>query len=190
MRVQCTVAASRGGAWGGKCPPVGGSAPPFDPPVRRKTWPKSAIFGKFLDFGPLRIAFCPLDAPHKKISGAATGNAQCKLEIPIILHGTWSVGILIRNHGDVCLLLLALYWWYRMTDELSLKITLLNWKYRKIDKWYTNKIVVNCCQINCQTDEISTRSTFLSLLNDTIRIVLKRLHPFICPTDDLPCNVI
>ena len=50
------------GAWGSKCPPVGGSAPP----VRRKKWPKSAIFGKFLDFCPLRIAFCPLDAPPKK----------------------------------------------------------------------------------------------------------------------------
>ena len=68
-------------------------------------------------------------------------NAQCKLEIPTVLHGAWSVGILIRRH---------LHPW----------LTSLNWKYRKIDKWYTNKIVVNCCQINCQTDETSTRSTF------------------------------
>ena len=68
-------------------------------------------------------------------------NAKCKLEIPIVLHGTWSVGLLIRSH---------LHPW----------LTSLNWKYRKIDKWYTNKIAVNCCQINCQTDEISTRSTF------------------------------
>ena len=75
-------------------------------------------------------------------------NAQYKLEIPIVLHGTWSVGILIRRH---------LHPW----------LTSLNWKYRKIDKWYSYKIVVNCCQINCQTDEISTRSTF------TIRIVWK-----------------
>ena len=68
-------------------------------------------------------------------------NAQCKLEIPIVLHGTWSVGLLIRSH---------LHPW----------LTSLNWKYRKIDKWYTNKIAVNCWQLNCQTDEISTRSTF------------------------------
>ena len=58
-------------------------------------------------------------------------NVQCKLEIPIVLHGTWSVGIMIRRH---------LHPW----------LPSLNWKYRKIDKWYTNKIVVNCCQINCQ----------------------------------------
>ena len=62
-------------------------------------------------------------------------NAQCKLEIPIVLHGAWSVGT--------------------FTPDLY---TSLNWKYRKIDKWYTNEIVVNCCQINHQTDEISTRS--------------------------------
>ena len=64
------VAASRG-AWGHLPPPVGGSAP-HSPPVRRKKWSKSAIFGKFFDLCPLRIAFCPLDTPHKKISGAAT----------------------------------------------------------------------------------------------------------------------
>ena len=51
-------------------------------------------------------------------------NAQCKLEIPIVLHGTWSVGLLIRSH---------LHPW----------LTSLNWKYRKINKWYTNKIAVN-----------------------------------------------
>ena len=61
-------------------------------------------------------------------------NAQCKLKIPIILQGTWSVGILIHRY---------LHPW----------LTSLNWKYRKIDKWYTNKIAVNCCQINCQTDQ-------------------------------------
>ena len=43
------------GAWG-ICSP---------PPVRRKKWPKSVIFGKFWDFCPLRIAFFPLNAPHK-----------------------------------------------------------------------------------------------------------------------------
>ena len=47
-------------------------------PVRRKKWPKSAIFGNFLDFYSLRITFCPLDAPHKKflvppLSPAITG---------------------------------------------------------------------------------------------------------------------
>ena len=80
-------------------------------------------------------------------------RVQCtvKLEIPIVLHGTWSVGILIRSH---------LHPW----------LTSLNWKYRKINKWYTNKTVVNCCQINCQTDEISTRSTF---------------HPFLMIRSDL-----
>ena len=54
-----------GGGHGGKMPPVGGSAPHL-PPSQKKKLPKSAIFGKFLDFCPLRIAFCPLDAPHKK----------------------------------------------------------------------------------------------------------------------------
>ena len=60
------------GGHGGKCPPSE-ALPPTCPPLRRKKWPKSAIFGKFLDFCPLRIAFCPLNAPlHKKISGAGT----------------------------------------------------------------------------------------------------------------------
>ena len=54
------VAASRGAF-----APLGGSVPSLPSP-RRKKWPKSAIFGKFLDFCPLRIAFCPLDVPHKK----------------------------------------------------------------------------------------------------------------------------
>ena len=39
-------------------------APP--PPRQKKKWPKSAIFGKFLDFCPLRITFSPLNALHKK----------------------------------------------------------------------------------------------------------------------------
>ena len=39
---------------------------PHLPPVRRKKWPKSAIFGKFLDFCPLRIAFPPRCPPPKK----------------------------------------------------------------------------------------------------------------------------
>ena len=66
----------KGGGHGGICPPppVGGSSPHLPPPVRRKKWPKSAIFGNFLDFCSLRVAFFPLDAPHKKFSGAATGS--------------------------------------------------------------------------------------------------------------------
>ena len=35
------------------------------PPSQKKKWPKSAIFGNFLDFCPLRNVFCPLDAPTK-----------------------------------------------------------------------------------------------------------------------------
>ena len=49
---------STGSSGGRKVPP---------PPVRRNKWPKSSIFGKFLVFCPLRITFCPLDAPTKKI---------------------------------------------------------------------------------------------------------------------------
>ena len=59
---RCAVAASRGGA-------AGGSAPPLAPLSEGKKWPKPAIFDKFLDFCPLRIAICPFDAPHTKISG-------------------------------------------------------------------------------------------------------------------------
>ena len=62
------------GPWG-HLPPIGGSAPPTCPPIERKKWSKSVIFGKFFDFCPLRNAFCPLDAPppqKKKNSGAAT----------------------------------------------------------------------------------------------------------------------
>ena len=36
------------------------------PPVRKIKRPKSAIFGNFLDFYPLRITFCPLNASHRK----------------------------------------------------------------------------------------------------------------------------
>ena len=35
----------------------------------------------------------------------------------------------------------------------------LNWKHCTIDKWYTNETHINCCQMNYQTNEISTRST-------------------------------
>ena len=39
--------------------------PPTFPRVRRKKWLKSAIFGNFLIFSPLRYAFCPPDASTK-----------------------------------------------------------------------------------------------------------------------------
>ena len=55
------MAASRGAF----APPLEALPPLAHPPIRWKKWSKSAIFGKFLNFCPLRIAFCPLDAPHK-----------------------------------------------------------------------------------------------------------------------------
>ena len=55
------VAASRGR---GAFPPVGGSSPTH--PQSKEKRPKSAIFADFFKFLPLRIAFCPLDARHKK----------------------------------------------------------------------------------------------------------------------------
>ena len=72
-KMDLSVAASMG-AWGAKCSRVGGSSPPPLAPQSEEKIVKISHFGKFLDFCPLRIAFCPLDAPHKKISGAATGN--------------------------------------------------------------------------------------------------------------------
>ena len=53
------------GGHGGQMPPVGGSAPTF-PPVRRKKWPKSAIFGKFWIFAPQNRILPPRCPPHKK----------------------------------------------------------------------------------------------------------------------------
>ena len=50
------------GAFAPHPPTVGGSSPTLAP-LKRKNWPKSAIFAKFLGLCPLRIAFCPLDAP-------------------------------------------------------------------------------------------------------------------------------
>ena len=58
------------GGHGAFDPPVGGSAPP--PLHLEKKIAKISHFWHFFLFLPLRIAFCPLDAPHKKISGAAT----------------------------------------------------------------------------------------------------------------------
>ena len=43
---------------GGHFPPVRGFVPPLSP-IRRKKWPKSVIFSKFVYFCPLRIAFSP-----------------------------------------------------------------------------------------------------------------------------------
>ena len=60
-----------GGIKGGGMGQSEALAPFAPPPSQKKKWPKSVIFGKFMDFGPLRIAFCPLDAPQ--ISGSATG---------------------------------------------------------------------------------------------------------------------
>ena len=63
------------GGMGAFPPPSQRLCPPLSP-VRKKKWPKSAIFGKFLDFCPLRITFCPLMPPQKKNSGAATGQGS------------------------------------------------------------------------------------------------------------------
>ena len=66
--LQCTKKQWWHHQWGtwDICLPVGGSFPHL-PPSQKKKWPKSAIFGKLVDFCPLRNAFCPLDAPTKKI---------------------------------------------------------------------------------------------------------------------------
>ena len=121
-----------------------GSYRPTDRPSRRKL---VAYLNSSLNFPLKNVYFYQGMMPVSKVKpllafvSICVCNAQCKLEIPIVLHGTWSVGLLIRSH---------LHPW----------LTSLNWKYRKIDKWYTNRITVNCCQINCQADNISTRSTF------------------------------
>ena len=52
---------------GAFAPPVGGSAPLLAPSEDQNGQKQP-----FLDFCPLRIAYCPLNAPHRKISGAAT----------------------------------------------------------------------------------------------------------------------
>ena len=82
----CAVAASRGAWLTFASPPPSEALPPTCSLVRRKKLPKSAIFNKFLDFCPLRIVFCPLDATtkkkkkkKKKNSGAATGTVLNRL---------------------------------------------------------------------------------------------------------------
>ena len=61
--------------------PVGGSAPP---PSEDKNGQKSAIFGKYFGFCPLRIAFCPL-MPHKNIFGATTALERIILKSNTVL---------------------------------------------------------------------------------------------------------
>ena len=56
------------GAWGhlpSPVPPLE-ALPPHLPPVRRKNGQNQLFLAIFLDFCPLRNAFCPLDAPTKK----------------------------------------------------------------------------------------------------------------------------
>ena len=38
--------------------------PPLKAPSQKKKWPKSAIFGKFLDFSPLESHFAPSMPPQ------------------------------------------------------------------------------------------------------------------------------
>ena len=57
------MAASRGGGMGGKCPPVGGSAPPLAPQSEEKNGQNQPFSANFWIFAPSWIAFCPLDAP-------------------------------------------------------------------------------------------------------------------------------
>ena len=54
----------QGGAWGHLHPQLE-ALPTY--PSQKKKWPKSAIFWKVLNFCPLRIAFCPLDAPKNLV---------------------------------------------------------------------------------------------------------------------------
>ena len=51
-----------GGAWGHLPPPPLEGLPPC-PPSQKKKWPKSAIFGKFLDFCPSELHFAPSMPP-------------------------------------------------------------------------------------------------------------------------------
>ena len=81
----------KGGGMGENAPPPPPSKalPPLAPPVRRKKWLKSAIFGNFLDFCPLRIAFCPLDAPPQK-------NFWCRHCLFIMDELHWRAGLIHR----------------------------------------------------------------------------------------------
>lgn len=70
--IKCTIHAvvAPRGAWGGIFPLLE-ALPPLAL-LRREKWQKSAIFVILKNFCPLRYAFCPLDAPPQKFSGAAT----------------------------------------------------------------------------------------------------------------------
>ena len=70
-------------------------------------WEKISSIGlfEFLTKFPLKNAyFYQGMAPISKVKtllafvSICVCNAQCKSESPIVLHGTWSVGILIRRH--------------------------------------------------------------------------------------------
>ena len=50
------------------------------PPSQKGKMAKTSYFWHF--FYPLRYAFCPLDAPHEKFSGATTGQKLPNLDFP------------------------------------------------------------------------------------------------------------
>ena len=64
---------------GGAFAPQSEALSPTSPPIRRKKIAKISHFRQIFGFCPLRIAFCPLDALHKKISGAATEDRVSKI---------------------------------------------------------------------------------------------------------------
>ena len=74
--------AASGGGLGGQMPQSEALPPPLAPQSEEKNG-KNQPFSANLDFCPLRIAFCPLDAPppqkkkKKKTSGAATEHVAC-----------------------------------------------------------------------------------------------------------------
>ena len=70
------VAASRG-AWGRKCPPVGGSAPHL-PPKLKKKMVKISHFRQIFGYLPPQNCILPPGCPPQKISGAATSCISSK----------------------------------------------------------------------------------------------------------------
>ena len=79
---MCISGSIKGGGGMGDICPSSRRLCTSPPPVRRKKLSKSATFGKFLDFCPLRNAFSPLRCPPTKISGA-TGcvlSLQCSYQ--------------------------------------------------------------------------------------------------------------
>ena len=113
-----------GGAWG-KMPPSRRLCPPLPPPpVRRIKWPKSAIFGKCLDFCPLRIAFCPLDAPHKKISGAATGQG---ISWQRFVAGLWGASLWVIAKGCLALNLIGFKPISNVENSVEFHVSMFEW---------------------------------------------------------------